>query len=41
VIAHPAMQYWEKQALAETWREAGHEAELAAAGAITEDYRAA
>ena len=39
VIAHPAMQYWEKQALAETWREASHEAELAAAGTITADYR--
>lgn len=41
VIAHPAMQAWEAQALAETWREASHEAELAAAGAITADYRAA
>ena len=40
VIAHPAMQDWERQALAETWREAGHEAELEAAGAITADYRA-
>ena len=41
VIAHPAMQAWEAQALAETWREESHEAELAAAGAITADYRAA
>jgi len=41
VIAHQAMQDWERQALAETWREAGHEAELEAAGAITADYRAA
>jgi glutathione S-transferase len=41
VIAHPAMQYWERQALAETWREASHEAELAAAGVVTADYRAA
>jgi len=39
VIAHPAMQEWERQALAETWREASHEAELAAAGTITADYR--
>src|SRR5688500_18361430 len=39
VIAHPAMQEWERQALAETWREASHEKELAAAGAITADYR--
>ncbi len=39
VIAHPAMQEWEAAALAETWREASHEAELAAAGTITADYR--
>ena len=39
VIAHPAMQDWEAQALAETWREASHEDELAAAGTITADYR--
>lgn len=41
VIAHPAMQDWEAQALAETWREASHEEELAAAGTITADYRQA
>jgi glutathione S-transferase len=39
VLAHPAMQEWEAAALAEDWREASHEAELAAAGAITADYR--
>ena len=39
VIAHPAMQDWEAQALAETWREESHEAELAEAGTITADYR--
>jgi glutathione S-transferase len=39
VIAHPAMQEWEAQALAESWREASHEQELAAAGTITADYR--
>ncbi|MCP5395477.1 MAG: glutathione S-transferase family protein [Sphingomonadaceae bacterium] len=39
VIAHPAMQQWEAEALSEEWREASHEAELAAAGAITADYR--
>ncbi|MFM2371005.1 MAG: hypothetical protein RIS85_727 [Pseudomonadota bacterium] len=39
VLAHPAMQEWEAQALAETWREAGHEAELAACGEIVVDYR--
>ena len=32
VLAHPAMRDWETQALAETWREESHEAELAAAG---------
>ena len=40
ILAHPAMRDWEEQALGETWREAGHEAELAAAGRITDDYRA-
>jgi glutathione S-transferase len=40
VIAHPAMRQWEAEALAETYREEGHEAELAAAGSITADYRA-
>lgn len=41
MLAHPAMQDWERQALAESWREEGHEAELMAAGAITADYRTA
>ena len=39
VLAHPAMLDWEAQALAEDWREASHEEELAAAGVITADYR--
>jgi glutathione S-transferase len=39
IIAHPAMQQWEAQALAETWREIGHEEELAACGDIIADYR--
>ncbi len=39
ILAHPAMRQWEAEALAETWREASHEAELAAAGEITADYR--
>ena len=39
VLSHPAMRDWEAQALAEDWREASHEAELAAAGIITADYR--
>ncbi len=41
ILAHPAVQQWETEALAETWREEGHEAELAAAGTITADYRSA
>jgi glutathione S-transferase len=41
VLAHPAMREWEAQALAETWREESHEAELAAAGTITADCRRA
>ena len=40
ILAHPAMLEWEAAALAETWREESHEAELAAAGVITADYRA-
>lgn len=39
ILAHPAMQQWESEALAESWREAGHEAELAACGIIIADYR--
>jgi glutathione S-transferase len=39
VLAHPAMLEWEAAALAEDWREEMHEAELAAAGVITADYR--
>jgi glutathione S-transferase len=41
IIAHPAMQQWEAEALAETWREQSHEAELAEAGEVTADYRRA
>ncbi|MFM5952852.1 MAG: glutathione S-transferase family protein [Novosphingobium sp.] len=39
ILAHPAMLEWEAAALAEAWREEAHEAELAAAGTITADYR--
>ena len=41
IIAHPAMQQWEAEALAESWREGGHEEELRACGSITADYRIA
>jgi glutathione S-transferase len=37
IIAHPAMGQWEAEALAETWREAAHEAELADCGDILSD----
>jgi glutathione S-transferase len=40
ILSHPAMREWEEAALAETWREESHEAELAAAGEVTEDFRA-
>lgn len=40
VIACPAMRQWESAALAETYREAEHEAELAACGDVVADYRA-
>lgn len=40
ILADPAMQDWEAQALAEEWREQSHEDELANAGIITADYRA-
>ena len=39
MVALPAMREWEEVALAEPWREASHEAELAATGTITADYR--
>lgn len=39
IIAHPAMQEWERQALAEPHREVGHEEEIAAVARVTADYR--
>ncbi len=39
MLALPAMQQWEAEALAETWREPDHEAEPTAVGTITADYR--
>ncbi|MEL1251616.1 glutathione S-transferase family protein [Aurantiacibacter gilvus] len=39
VLAHPAMQEWEQAALAETWREVSHEAEIGAVGTLVEDLR--
>lgn len=40
MLAHPALREWEVAALAETWREESHEAEVGAAGRIVEDLRA-
>ncbi len=39
IIAHPTMQDWEAQALAETHREIGHEEEIAAVATVTDDFR--
>ena len=39
ILTTPAMQQWEAEALAESWREVGHEADLKACGSITADYR--
>lgn len=39
ILAHPAMQQWEAEALAESWREVSHEEELRACGDIIADYR--
>ena len=39
ILVHPAMLDWEQQALAESWREVGHEEDLRTCGAITADYR--
>ena len=35
----PAMRQWSGEALAEPWREPGHEAEIAQAGTLTQDLR--
>jgi glutathione S-transferase len=40
MLDHPAMLQWEAEALAESWREVGHEAELRDCGDIIADYRA-
>ncbi len=39
VLGHSAAREWEAAALAEDWREAGHEAELLACGSVVEDHR--
>jgi glutathione S-transferase len=39
MLSHPAMREWETEALAESWREAGHEEELRSCGDLIVDYR--
>mgnify|MGYP006199350197 CR=1 FL=1 len=39
MLAHPAMQQWEAEALQESWREVGHEEELRSCGEVIADYR--
>ncbi|WP_206002304.1 glutathione S-transferase [Paraburkholderia antibiotica] len=34
-----SMQNWQRDAIADPWRESGHEAEVAALGRVTADYR--
>jgi glutathione S-transferase len=41
MLERPAIQAWQAEALAETWREPGHEAEVRAAGRVIADLRAA
>jgi glutathione S-transferase len=40
MLAEPAMRDWYAAGIAETWREPGHEAEIAAEGTVMADYRA-
>jgi len=40
ILAHPAMQTWDAAACAEVWRDADHEAEIAATGTLIADHRA-
>ena len=39
MLRHPAMQDWYEAALAEPWREASHERDVAQAGEVRADYR--
>ena len=39
LLALPSMRAWYAHALREPWREAGHEAEVPAIGAVVEDLR--
>ena len=39
ILDHPAMREWEAAALAESWREESHGAEIGESGRIVEDFR--
>lgn len=39
MLALPSMQRWYAEALAETWRDASHERDIASVGTVTEDRR--
>ncbi|MDX1635537.1 MAG: glutathione S-transferase family protein [Marinobacter sp.] len=39
ILALPAMQQWQAEALAETWRDESHEAEALAVGTVLADHR--
>jgi glutathione S-transferase len=39
MLDHPAMREWYEAALAEPWREAGHEKEIALSGTLQADFR--
>jgi glutathione S-transferase len=39
LLALPSMQKWYADALQETWRDPAHEADIANAGTLTDDYR--
>jgi len=41
LLGLPAMQQWQTDALAESWREPGHEAEAKVAGTLLQDLRSA
>ena len=41
LLALPALREWETAALAEPWRDEGHEVEIRAAGEVTADFRQA
>jgi glutathione S-transferase len=39
LLARPSMQRWYAEALAERWRDAAHERDIASMGTVTQDLR--